>query len=185
MSQTLHSVPSEGEADPSEEFVALLTQHQQVLFGFILGLVPKRANAEDILQRANVVLWRKREDFALGTSFRSWAFSVARWEARAFLQEQGRRSWLVYDDEVASLLADRLASVPAPAISARAEALRKCLAELGDEHGAFIMDRYQKGLSFSECASRSGRSEAGLRVTMHRLKVALRRCVIKKLGPTR
>ncbi len=182
MAQPLHIVPSGGEADPSEDFVALLTQHQQVLLAFVLGLVPKRANAEDVLQRANVVLWRKRGDFQAGTSFRSWAFSVARWEARAFLQEQGRASWLVFDDEAAALLADRLAAVPAPALGARADALRKCLAELGEEHARLIVDRYQSGLGFREIAQRGGRSEAGLRVTMHRLKVALRRCITKKLG---
>lgn len=182
MNSFLHALPSDGPQDPSEEFVALLTQHQQVLLAFILGLVPNREDAEEIRQRANVVLWRKREDFELGTSFRSWAFSVARWEARGFIRERGRKSWLVYDDEVAGILADRLASLPVAAVSDRSDALRQCLGDLSKDHRRLIVARYQEGLSFAECADRFNRSEGGLRVTLHRLKIALRRCVVKRLG---
>lgn len=102
MSLSLHALPADGAPDPSEEFVSLLTQHQRVLLAFILGLVPDRNDAEDIRQRTNIMLWRKREDFQSGTSFCSWAFSVARWEAKGFLRERGRKSWLVYDDDVAT-----------------------------------------------------------------------------------
>lgn len=182
MNRHLHALPDDGSTDPSEEFVALLTQHQRVLLAFILGLVPRRDDAEEIRQRTNVILWRKREDFELGTSFRSWAFTVARWEARGFLREKGRSSWLVYDDEVASLLADRLASLPVPAVGQRAIALRKCLGSLSREHRRLIVARYQEGLSFRECAERFERSEGGLRVTLHRLRTLLRRCVVKKMG---
>jgi RNA polymerase sigma-70 factor (ECF subfamily) len=182
MNPFLHALPSDESPDPSEEFVALLTRHQSVLLAFILGLVPNREDAEEIRQRANIVLWRKREDFKLGTSFRSWAFSVARWEARGFIRERGRKSWLVYDDEVAGLLADRLASLPVPALGDRADALRHCLGELNRDHRRLIVARYQEGLSFTECAERFSRSEGGLRVTLHRLKITLRRCVVKRLA---
>ncbi len=182
MSSFLHALPSDDPKDPSEAFVGLLTQHQSVLLAFILGLVPNREDAEEIRQRTNLVLWRKREDFEFGTSFRSWAFSVARWEARGFIREKGRKSWLVYDDEVANLLADRLASLPVPAIGDRAAALRHCLAELNKDHRRLIVARYQEGLTFAECAERFSRSEGGLRVTLHRLKITLRRCVVKRLG---
>ena len=185
MSLFLHALPEDGAPDPSEEFVSLLTQHQRVLLAFILGLVPDRSHAEEIRQRTNIVLWRKRADFQSGTSFRSWAFPVARWEARGFITELGRKSWLVYDDEVANLLADRLASLPNPTLGKRGDALRKCLANLGEEHRRLILARYQQGLSFRECASRFHRSEAGLRVTLHRLKTALRRCIVKQSEATR
>ena len=182
MAFPLHALPSDGESDPSGEFVSLMVQHQRTLLAFILGLMPVRADAEEILQRTNVILWKKRDDFELGTSFRSWAFTVARWETRAFVREKGRKSWLVYDDEVASLLADRLASVPVPGLGERAVALRRCLSGLSPEHRALIVARYQEGLSFGECAERFDRSEGGLRVTLHRLKTTLRRCIVKRMG---
>ena len=182
MSRFLHALPSDDESDASEEFVALLTQHQQSILAFILGLMPNRADADESLQRTNIVLWRKREDFEPGTSFRSWAFAVARWEARGFLRERGRSSWLVYDDEVSSLLADRMASIPTPGLGERALALRKCIGELGKEHQQLVIERYQNGLTFRECAKRLGRSEGGLRVTLHRLRVVLRKCVVRRMG---
>ena len=181
MSLSIHALPADGAPDPSEELVGLLTGHQRVLLAFILGLVPDRNDAEEIRQRTNIVLWRKRDEFTPGTSFRAWAFSIARWEARCFIRERGRKSWLVYDDEVANLLADRLAAMPATAIGARATALRHCLGTLSEDHRQLIVARYQHELDFRECAKQFRRSEAGLRVTLHRLKIALRRCVVKQL----
>ena len=161
--------------------MSLLTKHQRTLLAFIYGLLPDRNHAEEILQRANIVIWRKRENFEPGTSFRSWAFSVARWEVRAFLREQGRSSWLVFDEEVATQLADRMASLPAPSIGERADALRFCLAELGADHRRLIVERYQNGLDFDECSRLLGRSEGGLRVTLHRLRTTLRKCIVRRM----
>ena len=147
--------PEESGPDPAaEEFVSLITQHQMALLAFLLSLVSNRSDAEDILQRVNVALWRKRESFELGTSFRAWAFTVARWEARAFFKEQGRKSWLLYDDEVAGVVADRLASVPQRSIEGISSALERCLEKLSANNRGMIIDRYQRGLSFRECGEK-------------------------------
>ena len=177
----LHALATEDEADISEEVVGLLTQHQRILFAFIFALLPDKNDAEEVLQRSTVVLWRKREGFELGTSFRSWAFSVARWEVRAFLKERERRSWLVFDDEVTTLLADRMASIPGPGLSERADALKACLSELGSEHRQLIIERYENSLDYHECSKVLGRSEGGLRVTLHRLRTTLRKCIVRRL----
>lgn len=181
MSMPLHIFDPDDGADASGEFVSLLMEHQRSLLAFIVGLAPSHGDAEEILQRTNVVLWKKRSSFEIGTSFRAWAFSVARWETRAFISERGRRSWLIYDDEVARLLSERLCTIPEPELNERAVALRSCLAKLGKEHRDLIAARYEEGLSFKECAERFTRSEGGLRVTLHRLKTALRRCVVERL----
>ena len=167
--------------DGEEEFVALITQHQTAILAYLLSLVPNHSDAEDLLQRTNLVLWRKREKFEIGTSFRAWAFSIARWEARAFFKDRGRKSWLLYDDEVAEVLAERLASVPPKGNELYSEALGSCLGKLSDKNRQLIVDRYQLGLTYHECAEKTGRSEKGLRVTLHRLRVGLRKCVTQYL----
>jgi RNA polymerase sigma-70 factor (ECF subfamily) len=168
--------------DGDEGFVAQLTQHQTSLLGFLLSLVTNQSDAEDLLQRTNLVLWRKRGEFVPGTSFRSWAFTVARWEARAHYRTQSRKSWLVYDDEVADLVADRMASVSAVTNTRKLEALRKCLDKLSNKNRQLIVNRYLLGFSNRECAEKMQRSEAGLRVTLHRLRTSLRKCVANATG---
>lgn len=178
--------PEDPGADPAvEEFVSLITQHQMALLAFLLSLVSNRSDAEDILQRVNVALWRKRETFELGTSFRAWAFTVARWEARAFFKEQGRKSWLLYDDEVAAVVADRLASVPQRSVEGLSSALERCLGKLSPNNRGMIIDRYQRGLSYRQCSEKWRRSEGGLRVTLHRIRATLRKCLTRELKEDR
>jgi len=182
MSPHLHALEDDGrEADAEEEFIALITTHQKALLAFVLALIPNHSVAEEIVQRTNITLWRKRSEFQLGTSFRAWAFTIARWELRGHARQQQRKSWLVFDDQIASLLADRMASIPAPAVSDRTIALRHCLQDLSPAHQQLIRDRYQLDLSYRKCAERTGRSEAGLRVTLHRLRAILQQCVLKRL----
>lgn len=103
MPQTPQPSPA---SDP--EFVSELTGHQEVLHSFLISLLPGVADVDDILQRANLVLWEKRVPFASGTSFKSWALSVAYWEARAWMSERKRGDWLVVDDELARQIIRRI-----------------------------------------------------------------------------
>ena len=44
---------------PSAEFLTRVTGAQRSLYAFILTLVRQSADAEDVLQETNVVLWQK------------------------------------------------------------------------------------------------------------------------------
>ncbi|MBK1827224.1 sigma-70 family RNA polymerase sigma factor [Haloferula rosea] len=175
------SSPDQGPASSPDdgEFVALMTRNQKSILAFLVALVPRVADAEDILQRTNLVLWRKRQQFELGTNFKAWAFAIARWEALAFLRESRRQGWLVFNDELASLVAERMASLPDSQIDSMPDSLRHCLGQLSESHRQLVFERYSRGLSLRECSERFDRSEQGLKVTLHRLRITLRRCVSK------
>ena len=49
-----------------EQIVQQIAGCQDRLFAYILTLVPRRDVARDILQEANLVLWRRREEFVPG-----------------------------------------------------------------------------------------------------------------------
>lgn len=93
--------------DPTaqEEFVRLLTSEQSAIHSFITSLMPGNPSVDDVLQRTNLVLWRKCDGFTLGTNFRAWAFRCASWQVRAFFKDQKSRNWLVFDEELTDLLA--------------------------------------------------------------------------------
>ncbi len=166
-------------ADADEAFVRLLTETQTDLLAYVLCLVPADGEAEDIVQRCNIVLWRKRESFEPGSNFKAWAFAVARWEILAVMKERRSQSWLVFEDEVAELIGDRMAGTPEDQADglARTESLQTCLDRLSPAHRRMIIERYAEGYSVEECARRHRRSAAGLRVTLHRLRHVLRRCL--------
>ena len=60
-----------------EEFAALLARVDRALFAFVFSMAPNRNDAEELLQETRVVLWEKFDDFAPGTNFLAWAYSIA------------------------------------------------------------------------------------------------------------
>ena len=93
-----------------EFFVDHITSVQQALFAYILVLLPNIADASDVLQETNLVLWRKRDEFRLDQEFLPWARAIARYQVLANLKQQ-HRNRLRFSDTLLSQLAEE--SVPA------------------------------------------------------------------------
>jgi len=174
-----HSNPKNGSGSEADDvYVAQLTMHQGAIHAYVNSLLPGDPEIEDILQRANVVLWRKRLAFEPGTNFKAWAFSIARWETRAWLTEKKRSDWLVFNDEMTDRLAGEFQELPAENNDSGAiQALRVCLARLDDKQRFLILNFYQNGKSVAECAKIVNRKEGTLRVALFRIRAALRRCI--------
>lgn len=158
----------------------LIAQHQGSLQAFLRSLVPMGGEVEDILQRVNLVIWRKREQFELGSNFKAWSFAVARWEALSYLKERKRNSWLLFDSELAQLVENELSQRKEAKWQDYQEELADCLQNLSASNQELLHDRYGLGLSLVECAEKWDRSEGGLRVTFHRLRTTLRACLERK-----
>ena len=77
------------EANDSE-FVALLTEHQSSLRYYVASLLPGDSAAADVAQQANATIWKKRDDFELGTNFKAWIFSIARYEVLNYRKKDSR-----------------------------------------------------------------------------------------------
>lgn len=83
----------------------LLQSVQQTLFGYLLRLVGERALAEDVLQNAFVLIYRKLRWLEEPTLFRPWAYRIASREAFKALKRERRWTEQVRDDEVLGALA--------------------------------------------------------------------------------
>jgi RNA polymerase sigma-70 factor (ECF subfamily) len=62
--------------DREQEFVALLAPERDALWRFAARMCIDKSAAEDCLQDAVIVAFRKFDDFTLGTSFRAWMFRI-------------------------------------------------------------------------------------------------------------
>jgi RNA polymerase sigma-70 factor (ECF subfamily) len=58
------------------QFVALLEPERDALWRFASRMCIDKGAAEDCLQDATIVAFRKFDDFTLGTSFRAWMFRI-------------------------------------------------------------------------------------------------------------
>jgi RNA polymerase sigma-70 factor (ECF subfamily) len=158
-----------------EQFVADLTGAQSQLYAYILALVADANRAHEILQNANMTIWRKSAEFEPGTNFRAWAGQIAYFEV---LADRKRRSLdrHVFDD---ALLTDVAAQ--ATAITQNAEAklrmLNDCMKKLAPSHRKLISERYAPCGSVRRIADQFGKSVAAVSQSLYRIRRVLGNCI--------
>lgn len=81
----------------------LYARYRRPLFGFLLGIAPDAATAEEILQDTLVAVWQGAAGFAGRATFRQWVFAVARRQAYNALRR--RRLPCANPDELAATAA--------------------------------------------------------------------------------
>ena len=170
--------------DPKETdatIVSLLTQHQPALRLYVQSLMPGDSRAEDVAQETNAKIWEMRGDFEIGTHFKAWAFSIARFQVRKYRFSQAKDARLVFCDEIEDVIADEMMS-EIDDLSDHQIALRSCLQMLKPADRDLIHHRYFKRTPLKEYSIEIGRSIGGLKVTLHRLRNRLQICIEKRIA---
>ncbi len=171
---------TETEIESRMRLVALWTQHQRKVFGYIHALVPSRHDADDILQETGMVVCRKFDEFKSGTDFIAWACQIAFWQIKTS-QQKFARSKVVFDDELMEAIAPQFAEM-AREVDARHEALDKCLKKLHPRDRELVLIRYEHGQGVEEAAKRSGRTVETAYRALNRLRKLLYDCVTHQLS---
>lgn len=167
-------------ADSAEELVRLIAQAQRRLYAFIFALVRRPADVDDILQETNVVLWRKRETFELGTDFFAWAYAVARLQVLAHRSRQHRGVFLL-DEKLFEELAEA-ARTELESFDRREMALGHCLERLPAGQRQLITRRYRPGTSVQALAVELGKSARAVSESLRRIRSELRKCIERTLA---
>jgi RNA polymerase sigma-70 factor, ECF subfamily len=166
---------ADGGADDLEYYVQELIACQGRLRAYIAAALGNYANSADVLQRTNLVLWKKAGEFRAGEEFMPWALTVARYEVLAFLRDH-RRDRHVFCEDVATMMLDAFATeVSDP--GDRETALRKCLDRLPSRSRKLLWQRYDQAKSIKQIASETGRSENSVKCHFVRLRKSLERCI--------
>ena len=166
------SLPPTGE----DEFVAELTRNQFALKAFIRSLLTDKSISDDILQETNLVLWKKRSDFAPGTNFKSWAFRVAYFQTLALLKKDRSKPWQQADEELLERLASESAEI-AEQYDERRAALTHCLGKLNEKERSLITARYETEQTIIDLSKRLCRPVGSIRVSLCRIRSSLRECI--------
>jgi RNA polymerase sigma-70 factor (ECF subfamily) len=158
------------------EFVGQITRHQTMLRAYITSLMPGLDGADDVLQETNLILWEKRGTYQPGTNFRAWACAIARLEVKAHRRKMLRLGKVMLDEDLAEDLAEQGAATPAEC-DERLQALKRCLDRLGEKERQLIEHRYFSKLPLAEFANLCGRPVESLRVSLFRIRAALKSCI--------
>jgi RNA polymerase sigma-70 factor (ECF subfamily) len=100
----------------------------------------------------------------------------------AHIKKQKRRGQVLLDEELLETIA-----CEAPEELGRADlrlaALENCLNKIRTEDRELLIHRYQSASGLEEFSERVGRSVSSLSVTLHRLRIALRKCIQNQIAP--
>ncbi|HSJ02415.1 MAG: sigma-70 family RNA polymerase sigma factor [Verrucomicrobium sp.] len=162
----------------SEQFITLLNGTHGRLLGFLLVMLGNRADAEDVLQKASLTMWRKFEDFATGTDFFAWASSFAFYEAKNF-QRMAIRSPLHFDDELMQRFAEER-PLDLHHREQRLAALEQCIAEVEPSGRELVREFYLRNVDLAVLAERLGRAPQTLYNKLNTLRRLLADCVTRR-----
>lgn len=161
-----------------------LTGNQPDLRGFVRCLMPGDPGVDDVVQLTNLVIWKKRALFKPGTDFRAWIFAIARLEVLAHRKRTGRKSWLVIDESLAQRLEESMSFlVSETPASGLAAALETCMERLDAKERRIIDRFYFANERLRQIAASESASEGSLKVRLHRIRAALRRCIEQQTHP--
>jgi RNA polymerase sigma-70 factor, ECF subfamily len=163
-----------------EEFVALYVRHEAAVFSFVLTMVRQTADAEDVVQRASMTMWRCFDRFEPGTNFRAWAFQIAKNEALNHLSKI-KRDRHVFSEKLTAMLAER-AEERADDLDARRRALDFCVEKLPTEARGIVEGCYASGSTIRSFAERAGETANKIYKRLNRVRAGLQKCVERRLG---
>lgn len=164
----------------SERFLTLLSQHEAQLFGLLFSLVCHRQDAEDLMQQATMIMWRKFDEFQPGTNFGAWACQVAKNCALNHFQSQQRKR--IFSSTMMELLASTQASQEVDIRLERRQALALCLQKLNAADRQLVTQCYSVGASVKAVAQQMNRPVAGLYNSLSRIRRSLYQCIESTLS---
>jgi RNA polymerase sigma-70 factor (ECF subfamily) len=174
--------PDSPEADRTESFLRLLTEHERRLALYVTGLVACPQDAQDVLQEGKIVMWRQFHQFELGTNFPAWARKILFYQILAYRRRSQRRRMERLGERTLELLNDEMESaLREQRWERREEALQACVAKLPPEHREILEWRYRDEASIEGISHRCERTEGAVYRLLSRLRKTLHLCVERQL----
>jgi RNA polymerase sigma-70 factor (ECF subfamily) len=173
------------DSDHHADFIRLLNAVHRRLLAYLVSLLGNRHDAEDVLQRASVTMWRRFYSFdasrtTVNEDFLSWACTVAFYEAKNF-QRAAARSRLQFSEELLAIVAEeRVADLSS--VDDRAAALEHCLGRLDDASQRLVEAAYFEEGSLLKLAEQLGRAPQTLYNKLNIIRRKLAECVMQRLA---
>jgi RNA polymerase sigma-70 factor (ECF subfamily) len=173
----------EVQAGNSQAFEPLLDRHLMHIRTFIALRAPASHLVDELAHETFVYAYQHLQEFAAGTSFRTWlraiAWNLLRAEVQRFSRERANQAHFA-----AEWLNEVEANPAAAQPSSEVEFLEECLQQLPAPMRELLALKYAEECSTDEIARRLRRTLAWVRTVLFRLRQQLKECIEKKLGKT-
>lgn len=178
------SLPSDpptpdSEPDAHARFMRLFLGSEREIFRYVAVLVPRVADAQDVVQQTAVALWKKFDQYNPAQPFTPWACRFALLEARQFLRRDQRWGMLL-DENLIDTLVERRTALDSE-MERRFSHLADCLRKLAPEQRQTVERYYYERRPVEELAAQAGRSVEAVYKILQRVRQALGECVTRAL----
>jgi RNA polymerase sigma-70 factor (ECF subfamily) len=164
----------------ASQFAELYTAHEARLRGYVQSLVPKWSDADDILQRCNLIIWQKFDQYEPGTNFFAWACQIARFQVLKY-REAAARDKMVFSEAFVDAVTQHTA-LRSDEIQTRIDYLQECVAKLSPEHRELLRLSYDEERTAVSIARHLKRQVDGVYKALKRIHLALHMCVTRRLA---
>lgn len=176
----------QAKAGSADAFRALVRRHQAQVHAFLGRYIARLDTVEDLAQETFLKAYRHLEAYRGESGFRIWLLGIAKNEALMHLRaERSRRSReaVSYEATVQGWLAERGETGSVEDQERELRALETCLKGLAPESAGLIDAFYYRGQTAADLARTTGKREGTVRMTLLRIREALRQCVQSKVAP--
>jgi RNA polymerase sigma-70 factor (ECF subfamily) len=157
----------------TEQFIHLLSSNHYRIYAFIQSLVVNDSDADDIMQDTSTIMWKKFDDFKLGTDFVAWGVTIAKYR---ILEYRNKKRDYALSEDTLKMLADESEQMM-PEMEARYRILQGCLSKLKEQDRNLLKLRYTYSHSAKMIAKRIGMTVNMVYRHMSRIKLLLIHCV--------
>lgn len=166
--------------DNSQAFAFYWVKAQPVVSGLICGAIPNRHDAEDVLQEVAVTAAKDFNQYDQARPFLPWVLTIARHRI-ADHHRKNMRDKVTFDADTLETLSDAAHRLTNK-VSDREAALSECMEQLPGRGRRILEMRYHFDMSADTIGRRLGATPKAVFSALHRLRVALGKCIDKRLN---
>jgi RNA polymerase sigma-70 factor, ECF subfamily len=175
---TLDQLAVRARSGDSDAFRQVVLRTESDLRAYVASLAPVPAVIDEVVQAAFVSAYQNLRQYRGDGAFIGWLKTIARNHALRALREQKRFAELNGDALEQALVVSALETFEdVQDDAAQRRRLQDCLQALPARSRTLIEARYAQGISAVQLARDLSRTEVWVRVTLCRVRQALRRCL--------
>jgi RNA polymerase sigma-70 factor (ECF subfamily) len=162
-------------------FLRLFLKNERRVYAYILTLLPNRADADDVLQEASMVMWDKFDDGHPPDDFAAWGCRIAYFKVLDYYRKR-QRCRVRFSQAMLERLAETAVEQAAVLqLDDRRDALASCLEKLPPRDQDLLGRRFAPGATTQSAAAAVGRSVDSVYKALAKIRHALFDCVTRTM----
>jgi RNA polymerase sigma-70 factor (ECF subfamily) len=171
---------------PQQKGLVELTAHwtlaQPIVAAFISSMIPKFHDAEDVLQMVAVTLAKKFNEYDRDKPFVAWSLGIAKYEVLNYRRKNAHDRHF-FDIELINQIAETY-QAESPKLNNIRKALSFCIKQLQGRARLLLDLRYIREFKPERIAQQLGMTTNAVFVALHRVRIAMRKCIDQNLAET-